>query len=621
MLKINDLCKTYGQQALFDNISFNINPGEKIGLVGRNGHGKTTLFRLILGQEEPDSGVIALPGRYTVGHLEQHIKFTAGTVLEEGCLGLPAERVSEGWKVEKILAGLGFSPADMKRHPDEFSGGFQVRLNLAKALVAEPDLLLLDEPTNYLDIPSIGWLTRFLRQWKTELMLITHDRSFMDGVTTHTVGIHRRKIRKVAGTTEKLYLQLLKEEEIYEKTRVNNEKKRRETEAFINRFRAKARLGTMVQSRVKALARQAEMNRLEATENLDFRFKSAPFPARTMMEVRGMSFAYGEDLPRLIDGFNLIVGKNDRIAVIGKNGKGKSTLLRLLAGELTARQGTIRQHPLLKASYFGQTNVDRLNPDRTVVEEIMSADPECIPQQARNISGTLMFEGDMAMKKVSVLSGGERSRVSLGKILVSPAHLLLLDEPTNHLDMESSEALMEAIDAFAGAVVFVTHNETYLHSLANRLIVFDRGRIRIFEGSYRDFLEEIGWEDDRLPAELNEQRQAPETVSYNLRKSLKKEKAELNRRRSETLRPMETEIAGLEKSITELEEELSGNNDALVRASMDGDALSITALSKRNSDIAPELEGLYDKLCALQETYETELRRFEEELEELSVMA
>jgi ATP-binding cassette subfamily F protein 3 len=614
MLKINDLCKTYGRQTLLENISFNINPGEKIGLVGRNGHGKTTLFRLILGWEEPDSGEITIPSRYTVGYLKQHINFTTKTVLEEGCLGLSPERADESWKVEKVLAGLGFSPADMKRHPDEFSGGFQVRLNLAKALVSEPDLLLLDEPTNYLDITSISWLTRFLRQWKGELMLITHDRGFMDGIITHTVGIHRRKIRKVAGSTEKLYQQLLKEEEIYEKTRLNNEKKRRETEAFINRFRAKARLSSMVQSRVKALARQVEMSKLETLEDLDFRFRSASFPSKTMMEIRNISFAYEEDSPRLINNFSLIVGKADRIAVIGKNGKGKSTLLRLLAGELTPLQGTIRQHSLLKIGYFGQTNVNRLDPDKTVLEEITASHPDCTPQQARNISGNLMFESDMALKKISVLSGGERSRVSLGKLLVAPAHMLLLDEPTNHLDMESSEALMEAIKAFAGTVIFVTHNETYLHNLANRLIVFDRGCIRLFEGCYQDFLDEVGWEEGRLYSELNEQRPVSEADSYNLRKALKKEKAEIIQRRSETLRPMEMDIACLEKSITGLEEEMSRNNSALVHASMVGDAPTIAALSKRNSHIEPELKALYDRLCSLQESYESKLGNFEREL-------
>jgi len=242
MLKVSGLEKSYGRQDLFDNVSFVINPGERVGLVGKNGHGKTTLFRMILGQEQPDSGVITAPSYYTIGHLSQHIHFTEDTVLKEGCLGLkPSEYgIDESYKVKAILTGLGFSEEDFDRNPAEFSGGYQVRINLAKVLVSEPNLLLLDEPTNYLDIVSVRWLIRFLRDWPNELLIITHDRDFMDNVTTHTMAIHRSKVKKIAGDTYKLYEQIATEEEVYEKTRVNDEKKRKEVEEFVNRFRAKA---------------------------------------------------------------------------------------------------------------------------------------------------------------------------------------------------------------------------------------------------------------------------------------------------------------------------------------------------------------------------------------------
>jgi ATP-binding cassette subfamily F protein 3 len=255
MIQANNLDKCYGRQVIFDKAGFTLNPGERVGLVGRNGHGKTTLFKMILGQERPDSGNISIPSGYKIGHLSQHISFSGETVLKEACLSLrdSEDGIDETYKAEIILMGLGFTMQDFGSNPLDLSGGYQVRLNLAKVLVSDPHLLLLDEPTNYLDILSLRWLTQFLRNWKKELIIITHDRDFMDGVTTHTMAIHRCKMRKEAGPTEKVYQQLLLEEEIHEKTRVNDNKKRKETEDFINRFRAKASKASAVQSRVKAL--------------------------------------------------------------------------------------------------------------------------------------------------------------------------------------------------------------------------------------------------------------------------------------------------------------------------------------------------------------------------------
>ncbi|MDP3261013.1 MAG: ABC-F family ATP-binding cassette domain-containing protein, partial [Thermodesulfovibrionales bacterium] len=449
MIQVSNLEKSYGRQTLFDKVGFIINPGERVGLVGRNGHGKTTLFRLILGQEHQDSGTISIPAGYRIGHLAQHIRFIEESVLQEACLSLPLREDGrdESYKADAILMGLGFSTDELVLNPAQLSGGFQVRLNLAKVLVSNPNLLLLDEPTNYLDIVSLRWLVRFLRAWKKELIIITHDRSFMDSVTTHTMAIHRCEIRKIAGPTENVYQQLLLKEEVYEKTRVNDEKKRKEIEQFINRFRAKATKAKAVQSRVKALQKKGRLEKLSDTKNLDFTFNSAPFYSKQLMEVKDLSFGFDPGAP-LIDGLSFYVGKNDRIAIIGKNGKGKTTLLNLLSGELAPLSGEVRQHNDLKLAYFGQTNVNRLNLQKTVEEEIMEAHPDHNRGASRKICGVMMFPGDDALKKISVLSGGEKSRVLLGKLLVSPANMLILDEPTNHLDMESTDSLLEAIDDF-----------------------------------------------------------------------------------------------------------------------------------------------------------------------------
>ena len=363
MLQVTNIEKSYGKQVLFDGVSFTINPRERVGLVGRNGHGKSTLFRMILGKEHQDAGTITMPSGYTVGHLSQHIHFTEDTVLKEACLAFPLneDHRDETYKAEAILHGLGFVNDDFDRPPSSLSGGYQVRLNLAKVLVSEPNLLLLDEPTNYLDIVSVRWLTQFLRAWRSEIIIITHDRDFMDSVTTHTMIIHRCKMRKVAGSTQKLYDQILLEEEIYEKTRQNDEKKRKEVEQFINRFRAQATKASSVQSRIKALARHERLEKLDDVKTLDFKFRSAPFEARWLMTVEELSFAFSKNSPKLIDGLTFSIGKKDRIAVIGKNGKGKTTLLNLLANELSPTAGTCASLGVRSAREF-LTAMLRLEP-------------------------------------------------------------------------------------------------------------------------------------------------------------------------------------------------------------------------------------------------------------------
>ena len=492
-IKIN---KAYGEQVLFEDLSLTVNRGEKLGLVGRNGHGKSTLFRMILGQEEPDSGQVTMPKSYKVGHLEQHLKFSQPTVLDECCLGLPPEEEYEVWKVQRVLSGLGFSEADMDKHPDTFSGGFQIRMNLAKLLVSNPDMLILDEPTNYLDIVAIRWLETFLKEWDREFILITHDRNFMDSVITHAAAIHRAKAIKVQGDTDKLYTQINQAEELYEKTRINEAKKRKQEEIFIARFKAKASFASRAQSRVKKLEKQGEMKALEEIEDLELYFNAASFPSNQMMNAQNLQFSYDGKAPFLIEDFTIHIGKRDRICIIGKNGKGKSTLLKLLAGELKPLEGTITKHPTLQQGYFGQTNKISLNENLTVVEEIKSSDKDCNDNKARSIAGGLMFSGDTALKKIKVLSGGEKSRVVLAKILVTPSHILFLDEPTNHLDMQSCDALIEAIDNFEGSVIMVTHDEMHLRSVANKLVIFDNNKVFVYEGSYDDFLSNVGWSDE-----------------------------------------------------------------------------------------------------------------------------
>jgi len=481
MISVDNLSKSFGSSVLFENVSFKINRRERVGLVGRNGHGKTTLFKILSGQMEADSGNIAIPKNYRIGYVKQEINFTEKTVLEEGIRGLPEDVSSHHWKVEKILAGLGFDKKDLTRSPMDLSGGFQVRLNLTKELLSEPDLLLLDEPTNYLDITSIRWIKVFLSQWPREVFIITHDRGFMDSLVTHVLGIHRKKVRKFTGNTGKYYLQIAQEEEIYEKTRVNEDKRRKEIELFVTRFRAKARLAGMVQSRVKTLSKLTKSDKLEKFKDLDFSFRSKPFNGKILATIEELGFGYTPSR-KLISDLNLTIGPKDRICVIGRNGAGKTTLLKLLGGIIAPDIGQINYHHEITPGYFEQTNVKTLDDDKTIEEEILYTNPDVDRQAARNICGAMLFEGDSALKKIRVLSGGEKSRVMLGKLLCTPINLLLLDEPSNHFDMESCDALLGAMDHFNGAVVMVTHNEMFLHAIAERLIVFQDDKVSLFEG-------------------------------------------------------------------------------------------------------------------------------------------
>ncbi|MFC2062219.1 ATP-binding cassette domain-containing protein [Elusimicrobiota bacterium] len=581
-------------------------------MVGRNGYGKTTMLQLITGQVEPDSGEISIPDGYKIGYLEQLISFSRSSVLEEACMGLPEEEANDQWKAEKILCGLGFTRDDFKEDPLSFSSGFQVRLNLAKIILSNPDLLLLDEPNNYLDIVSTRWLAGFLRSCRKELILITHDRGFMDSITTHTMIIHRHGIRKFSGGTAKAFSQIAKEEETHEKTRLNFEVKRQQTEEYIRRFRAKARLASSVQSRVKALEKQAKLVKLDKIKSLDFSFNAESFNAAQMMTVNDISFSYGEDEPELIKDLYIEINNKDRICVIGKNGKGKSTLLKVLDGKLEPGSGAIKTHPKLRIGYYAETEKSCLNDHKSVLEEVMGISGSQSAQHVRNICGTLMFCGDDALKKIDVLSGGEKSRVLLGKLLINPCNMLLLDEPTNHLDMESCAAMLEAVDEFSGAVVMVTHNEDFLHRIAQRLIVFNNDSVKFFNGTYQEFLDKIGWADEKESLADKEN-----TDKKTDKKALKKMKAELRQERFKVLDPMEKQIKDYEKRITEQEKELKTNTELMVKASMESEASSIAELSKKEPLLKANINELYSKLEKLALGYEEQCDFFEKSLKEL----
>ncbi|MBN2824389.1 MAG: ABC-F family ATP-binding cassette domain-containing protein, partial [Campylobacterales bacterium] len=518
-------------------------PRQKIGFVGRNGSGKSTLFKIILGEEHYDEGELSIPKNYRIGALKQHLQFSQKSLRDECALALPKGEEWNFYKIEKLLFGLGFTQEDLDKDPLSFSGGYQIRINLVKLLAEEPNMLLLDEPTNYLDIVSLRWLRSFIKNFEGEVILITHDREFMDSISTHTMGINRKSLAMVEGNSHKFYANLALADETYQKTKANQDKKRKELEEFIARNKARASTAAMAQSKVKELEKMEDLEELESEASLEFDFNYAPTPAKIILRAKDLAFGY-EDKPNLFENVSFDLPKGKTIAIIGKNGKGKSTLLNLIAGELEAREGSLDFHPSTTFAHFGQTNIERLNTKVTILDEIAQARKDIGIAEVRAIAGRMMFSGESAEKKIELLSGGERSRVMLGKIIATPANLLFLDEPTNHLDMQSIDALCDAIENFEGSTMLVTHSEMLLDRLANALIIFHQGKAEYFDGTYAEFLEKIGWEEEESEKATPKERAKTQ--------SKPKKKNKLSYKEQRAFESLPSEIEELEAKIEEL---------------------------------------------------------------------
>jgi ATP-binding cassette subfamily F protein 3 len=581
MIRINNLNKAYGSQILFEDVSFTINAQEKIGLIGRNGSGKSTFINMLRDRDSQD-GAIHIPETLVISSLEQHLDFEKNTLLEQVCTALPDS--DQEWKAQSILMGLGFSQEDFSKAPKEFSSGFQIRIRLAEALVSEPHLLLLDEPTNYLDIVTLRWLERFLKTWRNAFILVTHDRHFMEEVVTYTIGIHRGIMRKLKGGPHKLMDQIKAEEEVYERTRVKQVKKQKKTEIFINTFRAGARSAGLVQSRIKSLEKQDIGKKLDKIPDIAFHFHAKPFQGDSLMKVFNLNFAYPEG-PKLIRDFTLNVSSGDRIGIIGRNGKGKTTLLKLLSGHLEANSGKRKTHPELRIGYFGAESKEELHPDNSVLDELRKI-PGAKEQEVRNLSGALLFTGDASKKKISKLSGGEKSRVCLGKTILNSTHLLFLDEPTNHLDMESCQAMTKALKEYQGTVIFVSHDEDMISALANKLVIFDKGIIKAEEKSYQEFLDTEGWSDEE-----------DESVFLFKKKDSDTKKDYLERKEDKKrLRWIENRLKKLHSKIEKNEELRNENATALHEACDEKNTAQIKSLGVKAKELQELIDGFYTEM-------------------------
>lgn len=611
MIQLKNLSKHFGEKTLFTDLNLILGQGQRVGLVGRNGTGKSTLFKLILGEEQADDGEILIPKNYKIGALKQHLVFTEKTLVDETALALAEDDKYSIYKVEKILFGLGFSQEDLQKDPLSFSGGYQIRINLAKLLITEPNLLLLDEPTNYLDILSLRWLKNFLKSFDGEVVLITHDRDFMDTVCTHTMGIVRQSLFMIEGSTHKFYAQLEANDEHYEKQKEAQDKKRKELEEFIAKNKARASTAAQAQSKVKLLEKMDEMDSIvdEATLEFDFNYKDTP--AKVLLDVKGLSFGYKEN-EILFKDISFTLKKGETLGIIGKNGKGKSTLLNNIAKELKPLSGTIDYHGTTTFGHFGQTNISHLNPNNTIMDEIYVSNAKLPEATVRGICGSMMFSGDDVKKKISLLSGGEKSRVMLGQILAKDVNLLFLDEPTNHLDMQSIDSLTKAIKNFEGSCIIVTHSEELLRQVCDRLIVFAKDGADYFDGTYDEFLEKIGWDEE----EGEEQKEKPKQPKIN-KKENKKLRASIIQERSKETNPLKKKIEKLENSIMEIEDHIEKQQAELIQASNQGDNSKIIELSQIIKKQEDEVEQMFESLEENQLKLDELMALYDKKLEEI----
>ncbi len=559
MIHVEGLTKRYGERVLFEDVSWHVKKNDRIGLSGPNGAGKTTILRMLAGLEEPDAGSIRMASDTTIGYLPQDgIVHHGRTVHEEVILAFqellalkeeqhriedalahateddPAghekllERYAEvmerfkhlgGYEIDArvadVLKGLGFSLADQERRTEEFSGGWQMRIALAKLLLARPNLLLMDEPTNHLDLPARNWLEEYLADYPGSVVLVSHDRYFLDATVKRITEVGLKTLTDYHGNYSKYVVEHKAAMERLREAHRRQSEEIEKAEAFINKFRYQATKARQVQSRIKLLDKVERIEIPPERKKIRFHFPDAAKPGRIVLELKGVRRAYGENV--VLRHMDLMVERGERIALVGPNGAGKSTLMRILAGIDRPNDGVwIAGHRVL-LDYFAQDQAAVLDPTHTVYEEMSSASPMTMVPRIRTILGGFLFSGDDAYKKVAVLSGGERNRLALAKMLLNPSNLLVLDEPTNHLDLDSKEVLLEALEDYGGTLVFVSHDRYFVDKLATKVIEVGGGEAFVYPGGYEDFLY---WKKQReagvaapLPAPASTQHGARQTTA------------------------------------------------------------------------------------------------------------
>ena len=529
MLQLVSAGKRFGPRLLFENANWLITPGEKTALVGANGTGKSTVMKVLAGLESLDYGSTEGARNTSIGYLPQDGLALSGRSVFDECLSVFDElrdmeteletlstrlaeldpdsaeyqaaasrfshldshfRAHDGYALDSqvggVLDGLGFTKQDWTRQTQEFSGGWQMRIALAKLLLAKPSLLLLDEPTNHLDLETRNWLENYLRSYPNGFILISHDRYFLDVTVNKIVEIWNKGLHFYSGNYAK-YLQQKDERRIQLESAFKNQRDQIEhLEAFINRFRAQATKAKQVQSRIKELEKIVRIEIPEEERAIHFTFPQPPVSGRTVVEVQGLSKSYGPK--QVLENVSFTIERGDRIALVGVNGAGKSTLVRMLSGEESPTSGTLKLGHNVAVEYFAQDQYKVLNHEARMLDDLSGTASRIATTELRSLLGCFLFSGDDVFKPLGVLSGGERNRYALARILVSPANFLLLDEPTNHLDLRAKDVLLEAVRNFTGTVVFVSHDRYFIDALATKVLEVEGGHVHTYPGNYEDYL-------------------------------------------------------------------------------------------------------------------------------------
>ncbi len=629
MISASSIHLTLGGRELFRDVSFRIGPHDRIGLVGSNGAGKTTLLKLLLGDVTPDSGEVARARFVSVGYLPQDGVVTAGASLyatAEAVFGdvvetrarleeiarrmetLPhdteefrellelygelqhrledADAFRMESTIQKVLFGLGFSRADLARPTAEFSGGWQMRIALARLLLQQPSLLLLDEPTNHLDLDSLQWLEEYLTAYQGAVMLVSHDRRFLDTMTRTTYELSLGSLTEYSGNFSFFLTEREKRRELLAAAYRNQQQQIKQTEQFIERFRYKATKARQVQSRIKQLEK-LDLIELEDEEGgIHFSFPPAPPSGRSVVELRGMLKRYGS--VGVFDGLDLDIDRGEKIAFVGVNGAGKSTLSRIIAGTEPFDGGERRLGHRVVLSYFAQDQADALNPALDVLQTLDAVATGEIRKRLRTLLGCFLFHGDDVFKKVGVLSGGEKSRLALAKMLLEPANLLILDEPTNHLDLRSKAVLQDALRSFQGSVVIVSHDRDFLDPIVSKVIEFRRGGVKTYLGSVSDYIATRRKEQAAQAAD--EERLTPPAGGERERK---RAEAELRQRRYRQTRPVQEEIEQVERTIEMLEQRQTELEALMADPELYRDGERARDISAEYRAIGPRLRDAY----------------------------
>ncbi|MFM8364955.1 MAG: ABC-F family ATP-binding cassette domain-containing protein [Verrucomicrobiota bacterium] len=558
MLTLSQVTKSFGGRILFEDASLQVNTRDRIGLIGPNGAGKSTLFSLLLGHDEPDEGRVVLQRGTRLGFLPQETASVSDHTVMELAAGPDADGRAEA-AAKRILSGLAFRESDFHRPLRELSGGWVMRAHLARLLVEEPDLLLLDEPTNHLDLETLGWFENHLSNYPGAILAISHDRDFLNLICKGIVEIRHRKLIRYHGNYDACLEQKKAREEQHLAAYRNQQREIEHLESFINRFRAKASKAAQAQDRIKQLAR---MERIEAPESdeptVHFRFPQPPRGGQRVIALKGVRQAYGDHV--VYDHLDLEVEKAQRTVLVGPNGAGKSTLLKILAGEIAIQAGERVPGHNCSIGYFAQHRTEGLNVKRSVLDEVQSIARPVPEQAARTVLGAFLFRGDDVFKPIGVLSGGEKSRVALVKLLLDPPNFLLLDEPTTHLDMPSIDALIRALQPYEGTIFFVSHDVHFIRALATSVIHVQAGKLTPYAGGYDYFREKSNASGGVRAATVaslgNYQPESTPHVQTLVPKMGLKEMKELRRAEAEARKAQSAARRALEKRVSDLEREI-----------------------------------------------------------------